>query len=91
MKWMTEHRADMGFDCASLREMDEVLPMCKPSQIIYAQPCKKISDIEVAQMRGVKSTVVDSVEEVEKLGAAGWTGETLVRLLVRDGGSKQTL
>ena len=89
MKWMAEHRADMGFDCASLREMDEVLPMCKPKQIIYAQPCKKIGDIELAQMRGVQSTVVDSVEEVEKLGAAGWTGEILVRMLVRDGGSKQ--
>lgn len=81
----------MGFDCASEREINEVLPLISsPAQnIIYAQPCKKLEDIRVAQARGVAMTVADSVEELVKLGRADWRGEVLVRLLVRDAGSKQ--
>ena len=86
---MTEINPEIGFDCASLNEINAALPLVKPNKIIYAQPCKKHQDIKIAQAQGVKSTVVDSVEEVEKLAAAGWTGSTLVRLLVDDMGSKQ--
>ncbi len=79
-----------GYDCASLREIDEVRAIGAPSSsILYAQPCKKFSDIQAAQERGVQVTVADSVEEIEKLGAARWSGQVLVRLLVADGGSKQ--
>lgn len=91
MKWMRDLYPAMGFDCASEREINEVLPLVASprQQIIYAQPCKKMEDIKVAQARGVELTVTDSVEEVLKLGRAGWHGEVLVRLLVRDAGSKQ--
>ena len=91
MKWMRDIYPAMGFDCASEREIVEVLPLITSPQqhIIYAQPCKKIEDIRVAQARGVEMTVVDSIEEMKKLGRAGWRGEVLVRLLVRDAGSKQ--
>lgn len=89
MDWMRKINPDLGFDCASEREITEVLPMCGPQRIIYAQPCKKLDDIRSAQARGITSTVADSVEELEKLGNAGWTGAVLVRLLVKDAGSKQ--
>ncbi len=79
----------MGFDCASDREIQEVLPLVRPNKIIYAQPCKKVEDIRLAAARGVELTVVDSVEEVEKLADAGWRGGVLTRLLVQDHGSKQ--
>jgi len=87
MRWMTELYPDMGFDCASEKEIVETLPLSK--KIVYAQPCKKVDDIRLAQARGVKRTVVDSVEEVEKLAEAEWKGEILVRLLVSDQASKQ--
>lgn len=87
MQWMTQIYPDMGFDCASDKEITEVMPISK--KIIYAQPCKKVEDIKLAQARGITRTVVDSVEEVEKLAEAKWDGEILVRLLVSDGGSKQ--
>jgi ornithine decarboxylase len=87
MGWMKEIYPDMGFDCASLREIHDVLPLTTPTSIIYAQPCKKREDIVLAQKLGIPVTVVDSVEEVEKL--EGWEGEVLVRLLVSDKGSKQ--
>ena len=89
MRWMTEIFPEMGFDCASEREIKEVLPLCSPNKIVYAQPCKKLEDIKLAQARGVTLTVTDSVEEVEKLAEAEWKGEILVRLLVEDNGSRQ--
>jgi len=89
LRWMTEINPTMGFDCASLNEINTALPLVSPNKIIYAQPCKKHQDIKIAQAQGIQTTVVDSVEEVEKLAEAGWKGSTLVRLLVEDGGSKQ--
>ena len=90
LQWMTELHPALGFDCASLREIHDALVHVPPSRILYAQPCKRAEDITVASGLGIKSTVVDSVEEVEKL--AEWKGsgqEVLVRLLVEDKGSKQ--
>lgn len=84
---MTEINPSMGFDCASINEIQCALPLSK--KIIYAQPCKKAQDIKVAQALGIEKTVVDSPEEVEKLADSGWKGTTLVRLLVSDKGSKQ--
>ena len=89
LRWMKDYYPDMGFDCASRQEIDEAMPICGPSKIVYAQPCKKPEDIKIAAARGVNLTVADSVEEIEKLADAKWDGEVLVRLLVRDGGSKQ--
>ena len=86
---MLDLHPNMGFDCASLREINEVLPLTKPQNIIYAQPCKKLEDIKISQARGIDLTVVDSVEEVEKLAEGMWKGQVLIRLLVKDGGSKQ--
>jgi ornithine decarboxylase len=90
MMTMKSYYPDMGFDCASEREINEALPILGgPQKIIYAQPCKKVEDIKVAGARGVRLTVADSVEEIEKLAEAKWDGEVAVRLLVGDSGSKQ--
>ena len=89
MRWMKELYPTIGYDCASENEIISALPIVKPTEIVYAQPCKRASDIRVAQARGVTLTVADSAEEVEKLAEAKWEGGVLVRLLVDDGGSKQ--
>jgi ornithine decarboxylase len=87
MRWMTELDRTLGFDCASQREVNDALQIVRPDRILYAQPCKRMEDIKAVADKGVRTTVVDSVEEVEKL--AGWQGDVLVRLLVEDKGSKQ--
>jgi ornithine decarboxylase len=84
---MTELHPTIGFDCASRREIFEALPLVPANRIIYAQPCKKSEDIKVADVQGIKLSVADSVEEIEKM--AEWSGEILIRLLVSDKGSKQ--
>jgi ornithine decarboxylase len=84
---MTELHGSIGFDCASAKEIDDALRHVPAARILYAQPCKRVEDVATAATLGVRTTVVDSVEEVEKL--AGWKGQVYVRMLVEDKGSKQ--
>ena len=89
LRWLRSTGA--RFDCASPREMEDVVTVgaTPTTDIVYAQPCKTVTDLRRAISLGVRTTVVDSVEEVEKLVAAAWPGDTLIRLLVPDAGSAQ--
>lgn len=90
MSWMVELYGDkMGFDCASLNEMMNTRNVSKTADIIYAQPCKTRTDIQDAKRFGVQTTVVDSPEEMEKVGKGNWRGDVLIRLLVPDANSRQ--
>lgn len=77
-------RAGFGFDCASAREIDVVRAFQTNSPIVYANPCKKTSDILYASSHGIQTTVIDSIEEVEKLHASKWRGDSLLRIRVDD-------
>jgi diaminopimelate decarboxylase len=57
------------------------------THILYANPCKSISDVKTAKQLGISSTVVDSPEEVQKLLEARWSGDILIRLKVPDAAS----
>lgn len=88
LRWLKREGAN--FDCASPREIRQVLKAgAKPQHIIYANPCKSHEDVSTAWKAGVRLTVVDSPEEVQKLHEAGWVGDTLIRLKVPDAGSAQ--
>lgn len=89
LRWLAT--AGVRFDCASIPEMYAVRRAgARPrTDIIYAQPCKRPDEIAAAARLGVPNTVVDSVEEVEKLARGGWRGGTLIRLMVPDAGSAQ--
>lgn len=58
----------VNFDCASPNEIDSVmnLGIC-PSRILYANPCKRMKDIEYALDNGVTMTTLDSIYEVDKI------------------------
>jgi ornithine decarboxylase len=76
-----------GFDCASGRELMEVMEankgdFCK--NVVYANPCKPLRDLQMAKTLGAPTTVVDSFEEVDKLKSVKWPGNALLRLLVED-------
>lgn len=83
-----------GFDCASLREVYEVntLMNCDESKgqpdIIYAHPMKSERDICLVDSMNIQTTVVDSVEECDKLVHYGWRGSAFLRVAVKDSGSK---
>ena len=82
-----------SFDCASLREVYDVRNCVRPydmgiSEILYAHPMKSERDIQTIGPLGIQTTVVDSVEECEKLEMCGWKGSAFLRVAVEDKGSK---
>jgi ornithine decarboxylase len=82
-----------NFDCASLREVYDVKKCSQPydmgaPEILYAHPMKSERDIQTTSKLGIKTTVVDSVEECEKLEQCGWKGSAFLRVAVEDKGSK---
>lgn len=62
--------------------------MNKDDLVVYANPCKSDRDIEYAKEHGSPLTVVDSIEEIEKLKQASYGGGALIRIKVDDTGSK---
>jgi ornithine decarboxylase len=82
-----------NFDCASLREVHDV-KACKIAydmptpEILYAHPLKSERDIRVIGEKQIHITVVDSVEECDKLTNTGWQGSALARIAVNDKESK---
>jgi ornithine decarboxylase len=74
-----------GFDCASPRELSLMHPT---DSVVYANPCKSTRDLEYAKQRGTPVTVIDSVEEIEKLHIYGYGAGALLRIRVDDTGSK---
>lgn len=81
---------DINFDCASERELLEIRNLARTSitnRIVYANPCKSGRDIMAAKSIGSPITIVDSVEEVEKLADNNYDGQALIRLAVDDKGS----
>jgi len=77
-----------NFDCASLREVYDVRKCIGKSDIIYAHPMKSERDVQTIGPLGIQTTVVDSVEECEKLEKCGWKGSAFLRVSVEDKGSK---
>lgn len=83
----------VNFDCASIREVNDVVSLvwprdeCGPT-IVYAHPMKSDRDINIINKLNIKTTVVDSVEECKKLTANGWKGSALLRVAVSDSMSK---
>ena len=82
-----------NFDCASLREVYDVKKCSQPydmgaPEILYAHPLKSERDVQTIGHHGIQTTVVDSVEECEKLQMCNWKGSTFLRVAVEDKGSK---
>lgn len=84
-----------GFDCASINEIKEVIKMGgNPSNISYSQIAKTKSEIIEAYNLGVKLTLVDCLEEVEKISQIKDKVkdlQLLIRYQILDPSSKPTL
>ena len=77
----------LGFDCASKRELLSIKDLARSQaaltdRILYANPCKSEHDIRAAEDMDSPPTVVDSVEEVEKL--TNYKGGAYIRIAVDD-------
>ena len=95
MRWLADSGA--GFDCASGMELHKAHALYEGKKggpesfsdaTIFANPCKPPRDLQIASQLGSGPTVVDSVEEVEKLASVNWQRGALIRIAVEDHGSK---
>jgi ornithine decarboxylase len=81
IKMMLNH--NMGFDCASQKEIQTVLDLgAKPSDVIFAHPVKRIDDLKYAVENNVKLTTFDSLSELQKLKKFSPNMDCLIRLQV---------
>jgi ornithine decarboxylase len=61
-------RLGLGFDCASKKEIEQILNLgVDSSKIIFAHPRKPISAIAYAKEKDVNLMTFDSIEELDKL------------------------
>ena len=64
--------SNVNFDCASYGEIKQILDLgISSDRIIYANPYKSSTDIKYALDNKVPITVVDSVEELQKIKSIG--------------------
>ncbi|BAE59842.1 putative ornithine decarboxylase [Aspergillus flavus] len=74
-----------GFDCASRNEMELVMSQgVAPERIIFANPCKKISDLEYAQQSGVRKMTFDNEAELQKIRQRFPDAQLILRCLASD-------
>lgn len=77
----TLHALGSKFDCASQKEIQEVLSITKdPSKIIFANPFKVPQQLEYAASVGVERVTADNVSELEKLRFFHKNAKILIRL-----------
>ena len=78
---------DINFDCASLGEIKQIIDLgINSNKIIYANPYKGKNDFAYAVNNKVPLTVVDSIEELQKIQSQlkNKKIDTLIRLKVED-------
>jgi ornithine decarboxylase len=74
-----------GFDCASPTEIDLVLGLgVSTDRIIYANPCKRMSDIEHARKKNINLTTFDSVCELQKIAWKFPESKVVIRIRADD-------
>lgn len=74
-----------NFDCASPNEITQVLSIgVDPSRILYANPCKRESDIVFMKDHGVTKTTCDSICEIDKLSKVFPEVDVVLRIYAND-------
>ncbi|XP_058472170.1 ornithine decarboxylase 1-like [Solea solea] len=74
-----------GFDCASKTEIQLVQSLgVDPSRIIYANPCKQVSQIKYASAHGVQMMTFDSEVELMKVARCHENAKLVLRIATDD-------
>ncbi len=83
------HDEGCGFEIASTGELAKLLDIgVSPAKIIYSNPVKSSSSIELAFEKGIKKFSFDSLQEVHKLAKHAPGCEVFLRIAVSEYGSR---
>ncbi|EED11804.1 ornithine decarboxylase, putative [Talaromyces stipitatus ATCC 10500] len=75
----------VGFDCASVEEMQTVLRLGAPStSIIFANPCKTPHALAFAHGAGIKMTTFDNLDELDTIKNYMPDARLLLRIFAND-------
>ncbi|CAJ0952203.1 unnamed protein product [Ranitomeya imitator] len=81
-----------GFDCASKAEIELVQSTgVSPGNIIYANPCKQISQIKFAAKNGVQMMTFDNEVELSKVSRSHPNAKMVLRIATDDSKSSSRL
>lgn len=70
-----------GFDCASMKEVEQILELgVEPERIIYAHTVKQVSFLKFAAEKNVKKVTFDSPEELLKIKEFHPNAEVVCRI-----------
>ncbi|XP_076834815.1 ornithine decarboxylase [Brachyhypopomus gauderio] len=82
---MTLASLGVGFDCASKTEIQLVQSLgVEPGRIIYANPCKQVSQIKYASAHGVRMMTFDSEVELMKVSRSHDNAKLVLRIATDD-------
>ncbi|XP_054469564.1 ornithine decarboxylase [Anoplopoma fimbria] len=82
---MTLASLGAGFDCASKMEIQMVQSLgVDPNRIIYANPCKQLSQIKYASAHGVRMMTFDSEVELMKVARCHENAKLVLRIATDD-------
>ncbi|XP_062863473.1 ornithine decarboxylase [Trichomycterus rosablanca] len=82
---MTLAMLGTGFDCASKTEIQLVQSLgVDPCRIIYANPCKQVSQIKYAAAHGVQMMTFDSEVELMKVARSHDSAKLVLRIATDD-------
>ncbi|XP_006626107.1 ornithine decarboxylase [Lepisosteus oculatus] len=82
---MTLASLGAGFDCASKTEIQLVQNIgVSPERIIYANPCKQVSQIKYAAAQGVQKMTFDSEVELMKVARSHSNAKLVLRIATDD-------
>lgn len=89
INYMFKNLGMKSYDCASQREIETVLSITnEPSQIIYANPCKRISSLQYCHNTYERMMMTfDSVEELKKIEKYCPNAQLVLRIKGDDSGS----
>ncbi|XP_037649018.1 ornithine decarboxylase-like isoform X1 [Sebastes umbrosus] len=83
---------DIGFDCASKGEIQQVLSLgVTPDRIINAHTTKPLSHIKYARAHGVDMMTFDSEDELQKISLCHAKAKLVLRIAVDDSKSLRSL
>lgn len=73
--------AGAGFDCASKKELEQILNLgVAPERIIYSHTAKQITHLKFAAEKGVRKVTFDSKAELEKIQEFHPEAEVVLRI-----------
>lgn len=74
-----------GFDCASACEIEQIVDLgISPDRVIYANPCKRISDLRFASKMKIQVSTFDSFSELNKIAQTYSELRLVIRIRVDD-------